>query len=162
VDELAGALTRQKQMLEVLVYRLEILRHMLGKGETRFLPFAVAEVEHAAGMLRAADQERGDVVARMARERSLDPSTLTLRALAESDDVYAPMFERLRAEFLSLTEEFESLTRTSKVLAGRGIAEVDRVLGALSGSGPATSLTYGPGAERRRAHALAPRYEAIL
>lgn len=163
MDELAGVLNRQKQMLEVLVYRVEILRHLLSKGETRFLGFATAEVDHAAAMLRAAEQDRTDLVARFALERGLDPASLSLKALSEQAGPYAPMFDRLRSEFLSLTDELEALVRASKVLAGRGIAEVDRILSMLSGGGtPNAALTYGPSADRRRPRALGRSYEAVL
>jgi hypothetical protein len=73
------------------------------------------------------------------------------------------MFDRLRTEFLSLTDELEALVRASKVLAGRGVAEVDRILAMLSGGATTNpALTYGPSADRRRPRALGRSYEAVL
>lgn len=160
MDELAALLNREKQLLEVLVYRMEILRHMLAKGEERFLVWASAEVDHSAQILREAEEERDRHVGSLALQLGIPRSDLTLRTLAASAGAHAPLFERLRSEFLELTSELEGLVRSARGLATQGMAAVDRVLDQLGGGDRAPAL-YGPGVERRRARQGA-NFEAVL
>jgi hypothetical protein len=58
MDALAALLTRERLLVELVVFKLVELRQLLLAGETRFLPWASEEVERAVRAVRVLEVER--------------------------------------------------------------------------------------------------------
>ena len=67
MEALVTCLTREKLLVELLVFKLVSMRQLLLTGETRFLPWAAEEVDRATNAVRDAELERA-VLASMAQE----------------------------------------------------------------------------------------------
>ena len=129
MDELTGLLSRERRLLEVLLFKLIAARHLLAAGESRFLAWAAAEVERATERVREAEMLRAGLVQKIAREAGLPEDRLTLSALAEaSPEPYKTIFADHRQAFLELVAEIEEVTRANRKLAHRGMNEVDELL----------------------------------
>lgn len=129
MDELAGRLSRERRLLEVLLFKLVTARHLLAAGESRFLTWAAAEVERAAERVREAEIMRASLVQQLARSMGLSEENLTLAALAkESPEPYRSIFDEHRRAFVDLVGEVEEVTNVNRQLADRGMREVGEVL----------------------------------
>jgi hypothetical protein len=149
MDELAGLLSRERRLLEVLLFKLVTARHLLAAGETRFLTWAAAEVERATERVRESELIRASLVQQLARTTGLPEEALTLKALAtESPQPYQAIFEDHRQAFFDLVAEIEEVTAANRNLAHRGMREVTEVLGRIDMSGRRESdlKLYGPAA----------------
>jgi hypothetical protein len=162
MDELASLLTRERQLLEVLLFRLETLRHFLAADEPQFVEWASTEVEQAGSLLRETEVLRAAEVARLAEERNLSIDDLSLRRLGElPDEPYAEAFANLRSAFLDLTGRIEPLVSSIRSLATRNRDDVARMLDFIVGRKTPPSTFYGPDTDRRRPAAVS-RFEGAL
>ena len=66
--ELSALLWREREMLELLMFKLEEEQLLLSAGRTRWLPFATREVEQVLGRLRQSALERSLEVSAVAAE----------------------------------------------------------------------------------------------
>ena len=166
MDELVGLLSRERLLLELLLFKLVELRQLLLAGEARFLAWGADEVDRATASVREAELRRAVVVARLADEQGLPVEALSLRVLAEaSPEPWATIFADHRAAFLRLAAEIEDTLAATRRLAGAGsraVAEtLDRIGGAGSDPPALADGTYGPGAALSPALA-APRVQRSL
>lgn len=143
MDELAGHLGRERRLLEVLLYKLVVVRQLLAAGEARFVAWAAAEVERAVERVREAELVRAALVARLAAEWGRPTEALSLRALAEgAAEPYRTVFDDHRRAFLELVAEIESVAGANRKLAGQGLAGINEVIELIhAGQGG----TAGPG-----------------
>jgi hypothetical protein len=68
VHELSAVLWRERELLELLLFKLEEEQLLLTAGKTRWLPFATREVEQVLERLRQSSLERSVEVAAVALE----------------------------------------------------------------------------------------------
>ncbi len=80
VHELSAVLWRERELLELLLFKLEEEQLLLTAGKTRWLPFATREVEQVLDRLRQSALERSIEVAAVALEWGTDEDA-TLREL---------------------------------------------------------------------------------
>ena len=155
MDELTGLLSRERRLLEVLLFKLVTARHLLAAGESRFIAWSAAEVERATERVREIEVVRAAAVQKLARELGLTADRITLQALAEeSPEPYRTIFGDHRHAFFELVAEIEEVTRTNRKLAQQGMRQVDEVLerldvGVLREEGDVR--LYGPAAGSRAA-----------
>jgi hypothetical protein len=71
MEELIRVLTEERNLLEVLVYRLETLRHFLTLDRPRSVEWASMEVDQASDLLRAAESRRNAAATRAGRDLGL-------------------------------------------------------------------------------------------
>lgn len=129
MEELACLLSRERLLLERLVFKLVELRSLLASGEARFLPWAAGEIDHAAARLREAELHRALIVNRIAAECGMDDSALSLRMLARSTpEPYAAIFADQRRAFRALTSELHDCVVSCSAIAGEGTSLVAEVL----------------------------------
>ena len=118
MDELAQVLDREQRQLELLLFRLVSARQLSEAGETRFLPWAAAEVERTLERVHEAELVRGVVTDRLAAYLGLDAERVTLRDLAEltGEPVRTVLLDH-RATFLRLLAEIDEATRWFRLVA---------------------------------------------
>jgi hypothetical protein len=81
-NDLSNLLWRERELLELLVFKLEEEQLLLTAGKSRWLPQATREVEAVLARIRVAGMERAVVASSVALLWGL-PEDATLRALAE-------------------------------------------------------------------------------
>jgi hypothetical protein len=148
--DLSGILWRQREMLELLVFKLEEEQLMLAAGRTRWLAHATREVEAVLDHIRRTEVLRAAEVEAVAREFGLAPNP-SLAALADAAPApWSDLLREHRHAFLRLTSEITGLTETNRELLTAGQRAVRESL--LSATGAVE--TYGPnGVSRAATHA---------
>lgn len=81
IHDLSAQLWRERELLDLLTFKLEEEQLLLTAGKTRWLSHATREVEHVLERLQAVGLERAVAAAAVAREWALDEQA-TLRDLA--------------------------------------------------------------------------------
>ena len=118
MDALAALLTRERLLVELVVFKLVELRQVLLAGETRFLGWAAEEVERATAGVRQAEIERAVLTAQIATERGLgDDATLTTLiddAAGPWRTVLVDAQTALRASATEVTELLQETRRLSE------------------------------------------------
>ena len=165
MDELAGLLSRERLLLELLVFKLVELRQLLLGSETRFLGWASEEVERAVGNVRDIEIQRSMLITGLAAERGVPEEELSLTSLAEtSPEPWRSIFGDHRTALLQLSSEVQEHLSAGRRLAASGTKAVADTLERLAGPelDPEPALTtYGPGANWQYAPP-APRVERTL
>ena len=152
LNEVSTILWRERQLLELLLFKLEEEQLLLAAGRTRWLAHATREVEGVLEELKHAELARAVEVARVADELGI-PSESSLRELAAA--VPPPWDEILndhREAFLKAAEEVVGLANTNRELLSRGYQAAREVLASITTgtSEPEIGLYSASGTTTRR------------
>lgn len=141
LSEVSNILWRERQLLELLLFKLEEEQLLLVNGRTRWLSHAAKEIEDVLDAIRMAELARAVEVESLAGELGL-PDNASLRELAAAAPApWAHMLEEHRQSFLVSTEEINGLAATNRELLSRGQRDVHD---ALSWLGESRETTYSP------------------
>jgi len=147
MDALAALLTRERLLVELVVFKLVELRQLLLAGETRFLGWAAEEVERAAAAVRRTELERAVVVTGIATDRGMAPDELTLSALVEdAPEPWRTLLAESQTSLRASSAEVTELLAATRRLADAGSRSLADTLRRLDGA-PAEEVaatTYGP------------------
>jgi hypothetical protein len=153
-NELSHHLWSLRQLLERLIYRLDVQQLLLAASRTRFLPLAAAELDEASAAVAALEEHIKSAAHRCAAQYGLE-STAVLAELAEHAEPHvAQLLLDHRAALAVLHEEVEDLVRSNKELAKRVIQARD-VLFALS----PTTDSYNPSGQPEQSARAARRLD---
>jgi hypothetical protein len=151
-EELARLLSRERLLLELLLFKLVTLRQLLASGEVRFMSWASDEVERAIEKVRKAELARALAVSELAAATGRSEADFTLARLIETaPEPWTSIFADHRQGFSRLTAEINEALAATRRLASAGAGAVTDMLDRLSGGAPepqfAGAATYGPGAQ---------------
>jgi hypothetical protein len=141
-QELSTRLWQERELLDLLVFKLEEEQLLLTSGKTRWLPFATREVEQVLERLRAAGIDRAVEVAALAVEWGLaDDATLRQLIAAAPSPAWSETFSGHLQALTDLTSQIAAL-RDSNLqylrAASRSTQETLARLDAESGTYDAT------------------------
>lgn len=141
-----------RELLEQLVYKLEVQRLVLASGRSRWLPFVEAELEAVVGAVTEVELAREHASARVAVQLGM-PSSARLDELVERlDPQWSEVLRGHRLHLLSLYEQVEDASRDNRELAHRALTQTREVVAALAADGVdvyepdghASSITLSP------------------
>lgn len=147
MDALAALLTRERLLVELVVFKLVELRQLLLAGETRFLGWASEELERAASAVRTAELERSVLVAGIAADRGLDPDDVTLTVLvADAPEPWRSLLSEAQTALRASSTEVAELMAANRRLADAGSRSLGDTLRRLDGAPEEEPVltTYGP------------------
>lgn len=126
-NELSMQLWRERELLEMLIFKLEEQRLLLEAGAMRWIHFATREIEQVLERLRESGLGRDVEVATVAREWGASESA-TLAELTEAAPTAAwrQVFADHRRELVSRMAEIRQLKDANEThlrTAGRAVAE---------------------------------------
>jgi len=158
LSEISDILWQERQLLELLLFKLEEEQLVLTSGRSRWLKHASREVEMVLEEIERAEVVRSMEVDTAAAKMGLGPGP-SLRELAEGADApWTGIFEQHREAFLAITHEIRALAQVDSHVLARGERATHEVLAWLTdGSDPAgdaESDFVGPSvvAKRRLGH----------
>ncbi len=139
--EVSTVLWTERELLELLLFKLEEEQLVLASGRTRWLAHATREVEMVIEQIRGAELSRAVAVDELAGELGLTagPSLTTLAEAAP-----APWDEMLRDHqlaFLQLTDEISDMSRSNRELLGTAARASREALMGVEGH---AAQTYTP------------------
>ena len=155
MEALVTLLTREKTLVELLVFKLVAMRQLLLAGETRFLPWAAEEVDRATLAVRDAEIERAVLVASLADEEGTEPTLTEL--IDAAPDIWRGLLGQLHAELRAGATEVSELLSSTRRLAEVGARSLAEAMGEQR---EAVGATYGP--DGRSVPAARVRYEQVL
>ena len=120
LSEVSNILWRERQLLELLVFKLEEEQLVLASGRTRWLSHATREVETILGEIKRVELERAMAVAGAIGALGLSdaPSLRELAAIAPTP--WDGIFVEHRRALLTLAQEIEAITKSNRGLLPRG------------------------------------------
>ena len=120
LQEVSTTLWQERNLLELLLFKLEEEQLLLAAGRTRWLARATREVEVVLERIREAEIMRSIEVDQVAPTLLLSPGP-SLQQLAEhAPPPWDTMFHDHRQAFLELTDEITSLAAANRELVARG------------------------------------------
>ncbi|HEX9992109.1 MAG TPA: hypothetical protein VGB14_04190 [Acidimicrobiales bacterium] len=120
-DELVGVLRREHRLLELLLFRLVAMRHLLVAGDVRFLSRAAAEIRIALDRVRETEVLRAVLSERLYRTCGLDGGC-TLRAIAGArPSPYGVIYDDLRDRLEAAFREAVDVSSSVEALATAGL-----------------------------------------
>lgn len=143
--ELSNVLWRQRQLLDVLLFRMTVEQTLLVGRQVRWLARATDEVEAVLDEMRQTELVRSVVLEEVASELGLgiDPS---LRELAEAAPApWGDIFEEHRRAFLALTDEVQTIAESNRELLGREQKATRELIEELAGAQYGRRTTDEPG-----------------
>jgi hypothetical protein len=139
LSEVSNILWRERQLLELLLFKLEVEQLLLASGRTRWLAHAAREIEDILDAIKNAELARAVEVESLATDLGL-PNNASLRELAEvAPAPWKHILEEHRAGFITATQEIAGLATSNRELIIKGQRDVHE---ALSWLGEAPDDTY--------------------
>lgn len=132
MEKLSLILWRERELLDVLLYKLEIEQLVLASGRTSGLMRAAREVEAVLQRLRETEVLRAVAADDAALDAGLEPHS-SLRALAEAvDEPWRSILLDHRDAFLDLTRSIHDLADANRDLITTGYRSARETLLSLS------------------------------
>lgn len=153
MEDLSSVLWRERELLETLLFKLEVEQLVLATGRTRWLAPAAREIEEVLDAIREIELLRSveaDVVAALL---GLDPNP-SLREIAEaSDEPWKSIWLDHRETFTTVSAEISSMAENNRELLTSGYQAAKATLAALSDT-PGTYTADGSTVAERRTSLL--------
>src|SRR5689334_18995336 len=120
LSDVSNILWRERQLLELLLFKLEEEQLVLASGRTRWLNQATREVEMVLDEIKRTELERSVMVDAVAGDLGLAPGA-SLRKLAEAAPApWNDLLDQHRRAFLTATQEITALAQLNRELLTRG------------------------------------------
>jgi hypothetical protein len=131
LSDVSNILWRERQLLELLVFKLEEEQLVLAAGRSRWLPYATREVENVLGEIRRVELERAVRVAEAGRGLGLSGAP-TLRELAALTSApWDGIFAEHRRALLALAQEIDTITHSNRELLRKGQQDASEAIAAI-------------------------------
>ncbi|WP_110180305.1 flagellar protein FlgN [Nocardioides solisilvae] len=128
MEKLSLILWRERELLETLLFKLEVEQLVMATGRTKWLLRAAKEVEAVLQSIRETEVLRAVAADESAAEAGLAPNP-SLRALAESvAEPWASILADHRDAFESITREVTAMAETNRELVTAGIRSARETL----------------------------------
>lgn len=128
LSEVSNLLWRERQLLELLIFKLEEEQLLLVNERTRWLGHAAREVEQVLDEVKVAELARAVEVDALAGILGLE-SNASLRELAEAaPSPWGHIFRDHRQAFLTLTSDIAQMAETNRELITKGQRAVQETL----------------------------------
>lgn len=153
--ELSTQLMREREMLELLLFKLDIQQMLLASGRTRWVPQTVNEIERVIAAMPPVSLARDTLVVSVAAEWGV-PEATTLRELIDAapTDAWREVMTSHLSAMLDLAAEIGEMKKlneqrlrtafriTQETIAGLGIAtgEYDQSGGVIRAGGASVLL----------------------
>jgi hypothetical protein len=140
VAELSAVLWRERQLLELLLFKLEEEQLVLSSGRTRWLGHATREVEQVLDQIRTAELGRSIEADDTARDLGVEPGSGLLVLAKAAPEPWNELLTSHREAFASLTAQIQAVAHGNRdLLTSSHRAAQETILGLQQ-----TVQTYDP------------------
>jgi FlgN protein len=130
-EELSHQLWVLRELLEQLVFKLEVQSRLLSAGRVRWLPFIAAEVDAVIDAICQLEDERATASERVARQVGAPAGASLTDLAARLAEPWGPLLRQHRIHLLSLQGEVEETAQANHELARRGVQRTREILAVL-------------------------------
>lgn len=143
LSDVSNILWRERQLLELLLYKLEVEHCLLTRGGSRWVAHANREMEAVIDELEHVELARAVEVQRACAQLGID-DVATLRQLAETaPSPWGAILEEHRGALLVTTDEIAGFAECNLGLLSRGCESMREALVGLGRVGSDTSSPHG-------------------
>lgn len=150
LSEASNILWRQRHLLELLLFKLDVEQTLLAAGRLRWLARATNEVELVLDEIRATELARAVAIDEIASRLGLAPGCSLRELAAVAPSPWDSIFTEHRDAFLALTNEISVVARANRDLVSHGQQAVAEVLDLVADAGPDPFAAARPGQPSRR------------
>ena len=128
MEKLSHILWRERELLETLLYKLEVEQLVMASGRTRWLMKAAKEVESVLETIRETEGLRAIAADEAAEQVGLPPNP-SLRALIDAvAEPWTSILSDHREAFASITDEVTAMADANRELITAGIRSARETL----------------------------------
>jgi uncharacterized membrane protein YcfT len=130
-EDLSHQLWTMRELLQHLVFKLDVQGLLMSGHRTRWVPYAAAEVDAVLEAIDEVEQLRAAASLRVTAQRHL-PADIRLTDLIERlGEPWGPLLAQHRVHLLSLQAEIEELSRANHEMARRGLMRSRELIAAM-------------------------------
>lgn len=149
MEDLSAVLWRERELLETLLFKLEVEQLVLATGRSRWLPSAAREIEEVLDAIREIELVRAVEADALAATLGLQPNP-SLREIAEAcDEPWRGIWLDHRESFTTVAEEIQAMAENNRELLTSGYQAAKATLLSLSDT-PSTYTADGSTVTERR------------
>ena len=153
MEDLSSVLWRERELLELLLFKVEVEQLVLAGGRTRWLPIAAKEIETVLEQIREIELFRAVEVDAVAEELGLEPNP-SLRDIADrSREPWRAIWLDHRDAFMTVAAQITDMSESNRALLTAGYQAAQATLLSMT-EGPGTYAADGSVASERRATRL--------
>ena len=116
MNEFSGVLWRERQLLDLLLFKLEEEQLILTSGRTQWLGHATREVETVLQQIREAELGRAMEADEAAIEVGVEPGSSLLTIAAHAPSPWRDVLTQHHQAFVALTEQINALAEGNREL----------------------------------------------
>lgn len=147
---LSAVLWREREVLDNLLYRLDVQQLLLMGGRDMWLVRVSREIEQAIEQVRSIELERAILFDMAARELGLDPSPSLSQIAAVVPDPWGDLLSEHYEAFMSLSTRIQAVISLNRELATAAQQAAQDVISSIRGeSEPALHLYQPSGTPER-------------
>ena len=148
-EDLSSILWRERDLLELLLFKLEVEQLVLTSGRTHWLAVAAREVETVLHEIRDAELIRAIAVDTVAAELGLEPNA-SLRDIAQaSEEPWRAIWLDHREAFTTVATQISEMSQSNRVLLTAGYQAAQATLLSLTEKSPTYGADGSMGSDRR-------------
>lgn len=152
--EMSNVLWRQRQLLDLLQFRMTVEQSLLVGRQVRWLARATDEVEEVLDEMRRTELVRVVVLDEIASELGLGAEPSLQQVIEVAPSPWDEIMEEHRRAFLALTDEVQAIAATNRELLGREQRATRDLLDELTAVG-GRRVSDSPGYDTTRTPAAA-------
>ncbi|MCU1361112.1 MAG: hypothetical protein JWN99_2401 [Ilumatobacteraceae bacterium] len=130
-EDLSHQLWTMRELLEQLVYKLEVQGLLLAAGRARWVPYVTAEIEAIIEAISEVEVSRSAASTRLARQHGRPPTSSLSELVDHVDSPWSSLLSQHRLHLLSLQAEIEEMSQTNHEMARRGLMQSREIIASL-------------------------------
>jgi hypothetical protein len=138
-EDLSSVLWRERDLLEMLLFKLEVEQLVLTSGRTHWLALAAREVENVLQDIRDVEMMRAMAVDAVAAELGLEPNASLNEIAQGSEEPWRSIWFDHREAFTTVATQISEMSQSNRVLLTAGYQAAQATLLSLTEK----SATYG-------------------
>jgi hypothetical protein len=138
-ENLSSLLWRERELLELLLFKLEVEQLVLTGGRSQWLAMAAREIETVLEEIRDIELMRAVCVDAVARDLGLEPGPSLAEIARVSAEPWRGIWLDHREAFTTVTTQIRDLSQSNRVLLTAGYQAAQATLLSMT----ETSGTYG-------------------
>jgi hypothetical protein len=159
---LSSILWRERDVLENLLYKLDVQQLLLMAGRSTWLVRASAEIEQVLEQVGQIELERAVVFDAIAADMGLESGPSLTTIAAQAPEPWRTLLQEHYRAFLELAAKIQGVTALNRELAASGQEAADAVMAGIRGTEDSGLNIYAPSGEtENRSRAAAFVDEAL-
>ena len=152
---LSSILWRERDVLEQMLFKLDVQQLLLMSGRVAWLVRASAEIEAALEQVRVVELERAVRFERAAGELGLGSSPSLMQIAEVAEEPWKSLLTEHYEAFLDLASRIQAITSLNRELASAAQLTAEAVISSIQGDSEPTFQIYEPSGATERVESRA-------